>query len=123
MATKSKSRQKTRRRKSSMRSRVPMARGRAGSRRSGSISRRASVPAPSEPRTGSFEEAARDVKGRAEIGPDGVPVSVSVAKSSGSRLLDRAAADAVLRWRFQPAQLNGQPTVGTVMVPIEFRPN
>lgn len=60
---------------------------------------------------------------RVEVGPDGVPVSVSVAQSSGSRLLDRAAAEAVLRWRFQPAELNGRPTVGTVMVPIEFRPD
>lgn len=57
-----------------------------------------------------------------EVGPDGVPVSVSVAQSSGYRLLDRAATDAVRRWRFQPAELNGRPTVGTVLVPIEFNP-
>jgi len=59
---------------------------------------------------------------RADVGPDGVPTSVSLASGSGSRLLDRAALDAVRRWRFRPAQVNGQPTVGTVTVPIEFNP-
>jgi protein TonB len=59
---------------------------------------------------------------RAEIGPDGVPTSVSIVTGSGSRLLDRAAVDGVRRWRFRPAQANGQPTVGTVTVPIEFNP-
>ncbi|MGQ4659401.1 TonB family protein [Lysobacter sp. F6437] len=60
---------------------------------------------------------------RAAIGPDGVPTSVEVADGSGSRLLDRAAVDAVERWRFHPAMVGGQPTVGTVVVPISFEPN
>lgn len=60
---------------------------------------------------------------RAAIGPDGVPTSVEVADGSGSRLLDRAAVNAVERWRFQPAMIDGQPTVGTVVVPISFEPN
>lgn len=59
---------------------------------------------------------------RAAIGPDGVPTSVTVADGSGSRLLDRAAVDAVERWRFQPAMQDGRPTVGTVIVPISFEP-
>lgn len=57
---------------------------------------------------------------RARIGPDGVPTSVSIASGSGSRDLDRAALDAVRRWRFRPAQQDGRPTVGTVVVPIAF---
>lgn len=57
---------------------------------------------------------------RAQIGPDGVPTSVSLVSGSGSRDLDRAALDAVRRWRFRPAQENGRPTVGTIVVPIEF---
>ena len=57
---------------------------------------------------------------RAQIGIDGVPSSVEVAGTSGSRHLDRAAVDAVKRWRFSPATSNGQPVTGTVMVPISF---
>jgi protein TonB len=57
---------------------------------------------------------------RASIGPDGVPTSVSLVSGSGSRDLDRAALDAVKRWRFRPAVEDGRPTVGTVVVPIEF---
>ena len=60
---------------------------------------------------------------RAAIGPDGVPTSVEVAEGSGSRLLDRAAVDAVERWRFHPAMVDGQPTVGAVVVPISFEPS
>lgn len=81
------------------------------------------TPAPRYPPQALRRGERGNVLVRAEIGPDGVPVSVSVAQSSGSRLLDRAATDAVLRWRFQPAELNGRPTVGTVLVPIEFRPD
>lgn len=57
---------------------------------------------------------------RASIGPDGVPTSVSLVSGSGSRDLDRAALDAVRGWRFRPAIEDGRPTVGTVVVPIEF---
>lgn len=81
------------------------------------------TPAPQYPRQALRRGERGNVLVRVEVGPDGVPVSVSVAQSSGSRLLDRAATDAVLRWHFQPAELNGQPTVGTVLVPIEFRPD
>lgn len=59
---------------------------------------------------------------RAEIGPDGVPTSVSIVSGSGSRHLDRAAQEAVRRWRFEPARSNGAPTVGSVQVPISFNP-
>lgn len=56
----------------------------------------------------------------AYIGPDGVPTSTSLAQSSGSRELDRAAMQAVRRWRFEPALAGGRPTVGQVIVPIDF---
>ncbi|MDQ3510555.1 MAG: energy transducer TonB, partial [Pseudomonadota bacterium] len=81
------------------------------------------TPAPRYPPQALRRGERGNVLVRVDVGPDGVPVSVSVAQSSGSRLLDSAATDAVLRWRFQPAELNGRPTVGTVLVPIEFRPD
>jgi protein TonB len=55
------------------------------------------------------------------VGADGVPTDVSVESSSQSRDLDRAALDAVRKWRFRPAQRGGQPVAGSVVVPIEFR--
>ena len=55
-----------------------------------------------------------------DVGPDGVPTSVSLDQGSGHRELDRAALDAVKRWRFRPAMANGQPTVGRLTVPIQF---
>ena len=55
------------------------------------------------------------------VGADGVPTDVSVETSSQSRDLDRAALDAVRRWRFRPAQRGGQAVAGSVVVPIEFR--
>ncbi len=58
----------------------------------------------------------------AHVGPDGVPTATELAQSSGSRDLDRAAQQAVRRWRFEPAVDNGRPTVGRVVVPIDFRP-
>lgn len=57
-----------------------------------------------------------------EVGPDGMPASVDVATSSGSRLLDRAAVDAVRRWRFRPAMAGEQPVTARVQVPISFQP-
>ncbi|GAB1596185.1 energy transducer TonB [Lysobacter claricitrinus] len=55
------------------------------------------------------------------IGPDGVPTATELAQSSGSRDLDRAALQGVRRWRFEPAVADGHPTVGDVVVPIDFK--
>jgi len=49
----------------------------------------------------------------------GVPQDVVIANSSGAALLDRAARNAVRRWRFTPAQLRGNPV--PFDYPIEFR--
>jgi protein TonB len=55
------------------------------------------------------------------LGPDGVPTSTAIAQSSGSRDLDRAAMQAVRRWRFEPAIADGHPVVADVVIPIDFR--
>ena len=82
-----------------------------------------STPAPQYPRRALRRRDSGTVLVRAQIGPDGVPTSVDVAQGSGSRDLDRAAVDAVERWRFLPATQGGVPTVGTVVVPISFEPS
>ena len=57
---------------------------------------------------------------RVDVGPDGVPTATSLVQGSGSRSLDKAALDAVRRWRFEPAMAGGRPVVASVVVPIEF---
>ncbi len=78
------------------------------------------TPAPRYPATALRRGESGTVLVKADIGVDGIPSQVDVATSSGSRQLDRAALDAVKRWRFRPALENGQPTTGTVRVPIQF---
>lgn len=57
---------------------------------------------------------------RASISAEGRVQSVRVLRSSGHSVLDRAALDAVRRWRFVPRQVNGKPSPGEVDVPVNF---
>ena len=79
-----------------------------------------SQPAPRYPPAALRQGIGGRVDVRVDIGPDGVPTSVSLVSGSGSRELDRAALDAVRRWRFRPATIDGLPSVGSVTVPIQF---
>lgn len=54
------------------------------------------------------------------VGVDGSPVEVTVEKTSGSRLLDQAAIDAVKTWKFNPGSKGGKPAQGYALVPIDF---
>jgi protein TonB len=58
---------------------------------------------------------------RVAVSPNGMPVEVEVARSSGHDNLDDAALDTVRQWRFTPAQIGGVAVAGTVEVPITFR--
>jgi protein TonB len=59
---------------------------------------------------------------RVRVDEMGKPVAVEVEKSSGHRVLDRAARDHVLkRWRFQPALVEGRPVAAWARVPLNFR--
>jgi len=80
-----------------------------------------STPAPKYPARALRNGEQGTVLVSAEVGTDGVPSSVEVARSSGSRQLDRAAVDAVRHWRFRPAMADGRPTTGRVQVPINFK--
>ncbi len=52
---------------------------------------------------------------------DGAAESVRVASSSGHGILDRAARDAVRRWRFNPARRAGIAVPASLEVPVTFR--
>lgn len=58
---------------------------------------------------------------RVLIGSDGAPQRVEVEESSGFPQLDRAARDAVSKWRFTPGTRNGMPFTAWGRVPVEFR--
>ena len=79
-----------------------------------------SSPAPRYPAQAWRRRESGKVMVRVDVGPDGVPTATSLVQGSGSRSLDRAALDAVRRWRFEPAMSGGRPTVASVVVPIEF---
>lgn len=57
---------------------------------------------------------------RALVDADGRTREVQVEVSSGHARLDRAAQEAVARWRFVPARRGDEPTHAWVRVPISF---
>jgi periplasmic protein TonB len=58
---------------------------------------------------------------RVLVDENGKPEGVAIARSSGSRVLDRAALQHVLAaWRFHPATRDGKPVRAWAMVPVKF---
>jgi protein TonB len=58
---------------------------------------------------------------RVLVTADGALDEVQIQRSAGHPALDRAAADAVRTWRFEPAR-NGAVAVAVwVVIPVEFR--
>jgi protein TonB len=56
-----------------------------------------------------------------QVNASGRADTVTISKSSGYQSLDRAASEAVRRWKFKPATRNGEPIATIVDVPIVFR--
>lgn len=54
------------------------------------------------------------------ISPSGQAWSVDIARSSGYPLLDQAAREAVMRWRFLPAVKDGRPIASDKAMAFEF---
>jgi protein TonB len=52
---------------------------------------------------------------------EGVPAKVSVLKTSGSTVLDQAAAEQVKGWRFEPARQGADPVDAWAHVPVIFK--
>jgi len=57
---------------------------------------------------------------RVTVEADGSTSDVIVEQSAGARSLDRAAQQALRRWRFQPAYRNGVAIRSEVRVPVKF---
>lgn len=79
-----------------------------------------STPAPRYPREAQRRGVAGTVLLRVHVRASGDAGAIDLVQGSGSRELDRAAVDAVRRWRFAPATRNGQPVESAVQVPIAF---
>jgi protein TonB len=79
-------------------------------------------PSPRYPVTALRRNETGTVVLQVHVDAQGQPVSVDVAERSGSRDLDRAAVEAVSRWRFSPARdASGNPVAGALSVPIDFK--
>ncbi|MFO8025480.1 TonB family protein [Thiohalophilus sp.] len=76
---------------------------------------------PAYPRASLRQGEQGNVRLRVRVGPDGEPQEVKLARSSGSARLDRAALEAVKRWRFEPARRGGTAVAAWVVVPITFK--
>jgi protein TonB len=57
---------------------------------------------------------------RVFVASDGRVTDVGVERTAGHADLDEAAADAVRRWRFDPARRGDEPVGMWVLLPVEF---
>jgi protein TonB len=55
-----------------------------------------------------------------QVQADGTPAAISLNRSCGHPLLDRAALDAVRRWTFEPARAAGLAVPSLVVIPVRF---
>lgn len=79
-------------------------------------------PPPTYPAAALRRGESGSVVVRVDVDATGYANNITVVQRSGSRELDRAATDAVSRWRFSPALSNGQPVPGSIEVPFDFKP-
>lgn len=79
------------------------------------------TPRPIYPESARREGREGSVLLRVLIDDQGRSKQVEVNRSSGSDALDRAAAEAIKRWRFHPARHGENPVESWVRIPIEFR--
>ncbi|NKC31884.1 energy transducer TonB [Roseomonas sp. BU-1] len=78
-------------------------------------------PPPEYPYASRLRQEQGRVILRVEIDTTGRVAGVSVATSSGHPNLDRAALEAVRRWRFEPALADGVPAFAATLVGITFQ--
>lgn len=76
--------------------------------------------APAYPESARRRRESGRVMLRVAVSAEGRATEVAVALSSGSAVLDAAAADAVRGWRFVPATRGGLTVAGVAEVPVRF---
>ena len=54
------------------------------------------------------------------VAEDGSAVEVKIKRSSGSTVLDKAARETALKWRFKPATVGGKPVAEWYTLPFHF---
>ncbi len=79
------------------------------------------APRPDYPESARREGREGRVLLRVLVDDQGRSKQVEINSSSGSAALDRAAAEAIRRWRFHPALQGEQPVESWLRIPIEFR--
>jgi protein TonB len=83
--------------------------------------RYSNAPRPEYPESARREGREGRVLLRVLVDERGRSRNVEIHSSSGSEALDRAAAQAIRRWRFDPARYGDQPVESWLRIPIEFR--
>lgn len=78
-------------------------------------------PTPEYPEKARREGREGRVLLRVLVDEQGRSKSTEVNRSSGSEALDRAAVQAIRRWRFSPARYGNKPVENWVKIPIDFR--
>jgi protein TonB len=79
------------------------------------------TPKPAYPESARREGREGRVLLRALVDDQGRIKQVEINNSSGSDALDRAAIEAIKRWRFHPARHGERPVESWLRIPIEFR--
>jgi protein TonB len=82
-----------------------------------------SNPVPQYPAAARRLKLQGTVTVRVLVSPEGRPKTVKLEKTSGARILDDAALDAVQHWLFVPARRGDKPIAADVDVPVRFRLN
>lgn len=78
-------------------------------------------PRPAYPRSSVRAEEEGTVVCRIHVAADGRVTSVDVVESSGHERLDRAAIEAIERWRFEPKRVDGRCMASSLVHRVTFR--
>jgi protein TonB len=78
-------------------------------------------PAPTYPASARRRGIEGEVVLEVWVDESGQATRLLVRAASGHAGLDRAALDAVARWRFRPAQKQGKAVAAVALVPVRFR--